>query len=175
MKLYFGLGNPGPKYAKTRHNAGFLWLDWFAKHHDFPEFKEQNKCLVSEKSLNGEKIMLIKPLSFMNLSGHAVSHFVQYYKVPLTDILVIFDDVDLPLGTFRHREKGSAGTHNGMKSIIEQLGTNEFPRLRLGIESRGTHAPEQMALDAFVLDEFRAEEMEELEKVFSLAFPPDFT
>ena len=100
----------------------------------------------------------MKPLTFMNLSGEAVLQLMQFYKIEPKDLLVIYDDVDLPLGTLRYREKGSAGTHNGMKSIVETLATLDFPRLRVGIESRGTTAPEQMPLDVFVLAPFLPEE-----------------
>ena len=158
MKLICGLGNPGSKYDGTRHNAGFDFVDAFARRHDFPEFQEKWKALVSEKSLNGEKVTLMKPLTFMNLSGEAVAKFVNFYKLDKADMVVVYDDVDLPLGTLRYREEGSAGTHNGMKSIIQCLGGQDFPRLRLGVESRGDTAPEQMGLSDFVLAPFLQEE-----------------
>lgn len=158
MKLICGLGNPGPKYEKTRHNVGFRVLDAYAEQEEFPPFEERGKALVSEKGSGSAKVILMKPLTFMNLSGVAVQELIQFYKIDLKDLLVIYDDVDLPLGTLRYREKGSAGTHNGMKSIVETLATLDFPRLRIGIESRGTTAPEQMPLDAFVLAPFLPEE-----------------
>lgn len=158
MKLICGLGNPGEKYARTRHNAGFLFLDRFAEENDFPKFTLKGKSLLSEKGEGHKKVILIKPQTLMNLSGEAVREAMQFYKIDPADLLVVYDDVDLPLGTIRFREKGSAGTHNGMKSIIENIATLDFPRLRLGVESRGVHAPEQMPLDVFVLSPFLSEE-----------------
>lgn len=158
MKLICGLGNPGSKYERTRHNVGFRVLDAYAEQEAFPPFKEQGKALVSEKGTGRDKVILMKPLTFMNLSGEAVLQLMQFYKIEPKDLLVIYDDVDLPLGTLRYREKGSAGTHNGMKSIVETLATLDFPRLRVGIESRGATAPEQMPLDVFVLAPFLSEE-----------------
>jgi len=156
MKLICGLGNPGKKYDGTRHNIGFMLLDSLAEE----DFSEKWNALISESTLNGEKVILIKPTTFMNLSGRAVAKFANFYKIEAKDILITYDDVDLPLGQVRYREKGGAGTHNGMKSIIQELGTQDFPRLRLGIESRGVTAPEQMDLASFVLAPFTKEELE---------------
>lgn len=158
MKLICGLGNPGEKYENSRHNAGFMFLDSFAIKHEFPNFVEKWNALVSEKGLGDEKIILIKPTTFMNLSGEAVLKFFKFYKLHTSDIFLVYDDVDLRLGELRFRDKGGAGTHNGMKSVISLLGTDEFPRLRLGIESRGVSAPELMDLHAFVLTPFSEEE-----------------
>ncbi len=169
MKLLCGLGNPGEKYVNTRHNAGFLFLDAFAKMHGFPPFQEKWGALVSEKGQGDEKTLLLKPLSFMNRSGEVLLHFAQFYKVPLTALCVIYDDVDLPLGTVRFREKGSAGTHNGMKSILHSFGSENFPRLRLGIESREPELLEKMDLADFVLGEFSKEERERLGTAFEEA------
>lgn len=159
MKLICGLGNPGKEYEGTRHNAGFLFVDAWAKKYDFPEFKEKWNALVSEK----DGLLLLKPLTFMNKSGEVLSKFVNFYKLPLEEVVVVYDDVDLPLGTVRFRREGGPGTHNGMKSVIEQLGTESFPRLRLGIESRGQTAPEQMEITDFVLSRFSEEEMKVFE------------
>lgn len=164
MKLICGLGNPGAKYENTRHNAGFLFVDAYAKKNDFPEFTQKGKALISEKGQGFKKVILMKPQTFMNLSGEAVQEVLNFYKIDPKDLMVIYDDVDLPLGSIRYREKGSAGTHNGMKSIIQCLATLNFPRLRLGIESRGTLAPEQMPLDVFVLAPFSQEEKELFQK-----------
>lgn len=169
MKLICGLGNPGPKYENTRHNVGFKVLDAYAKREGFPPFEERGKALISEKGTGRDKIILLKPLTFMNLSGAAVAECLHFYKIPPADLLVIYDDVDLPLGTIRFREKGSAGTHNGMKSIVETLATLDFPRLRIGIESRGETAPEQIPLDAFVLAPFTPEEKDLLQKAIDEA------
>ncbi|MFT7184610.1 MAG: PTH1 family peptidyl-tRNA hydrolase [Oceanicoccus sp.] len=166
MKLICGLGNPGKKYQNTRHNMGFMVIDALA---EGAGFKEKWNALVTEISLHGEKTLLIKPLTFMNLSGQAVAKFANFYKLESIDITIVYDDIDLPLGTLRSRDKGSAGTHNGMKSIIQELGTQEFPRLRLGIESRGESAPEQMDLASFVLAQFTKEESEIVEDSVSKA------
>lgn len=164
MKFLIGLGNPGEKYQNTRHNAGFLFLDYLAAQLGGEGFKVEKK-FKSEICKVGD-LLLVKPQTFMNLSGEALVALVNFYKCPLEDVLVIYDDVDLKLGDFRLRAKGSAGTHNGMKSIIACLGATEFPRLRIGIESRGEHAPAQQDLHSFVLENFREEELLELEKVF---------
>ncbi len=166
MKLLCGLGNPGEKYLNTRHNAGFLFLDAFAHEHDFPEFQEKWGGLVSEKGQGDEKILLLKPLSFMNRSGEVLQRFVQFYKPPLSSVCVVYDDVDLPLGAVRFREKGSAGTHNGMKSVLFSLNTEGVPRLRLGVEAREPEMQDQMALSDYVLGDFSKEEREHLNKSF---------
>ncbi len=160
MRIICGLGNPGPEYAETRHNAGFLFLDDWARKHDFPEFVLKGDALVSEKGQGADKVLLVKPMTFMNRSGEPLSKIVNFYKVPLENLVVVYDDVDLPLGEVRFRVDGSAGTHNGMKSVIQQLGGQGFKRLRLGIESRGKTAPEQMDLSDFVLSRFSDEEWE---------------
>jgi PTH1 family peptidyl-tRNA hydrolase len=173
MKIICGLGNPEKEYDGTRHNVGFRFLDAFAAAHDFPKFGTKGKSLISEKTLefvpgHKEKILLVKPQTFMNLSGEAVQEVLQFYKLPLKDLLVVYDDVDLPLGTVRYREKGSAGTHNGMKSIVETIASIDFPRLRIGIESRGAFegsAPAQMDLTDFVLAPFLKAELPIFEEV----------
>ncbi len=169
MKVICGLGNPGEKYEKTRHNVGFRVLDEFARTHEFPAFEQKGKGLVSEQGQGFKKVILLKPQTFMNLSGEAVQELLQFYKIEPKDLIVVYDDVDLPLGTLRYREKGSAGTHNGMKSIVQCLATLDFPRLRVGIESRGVTAPEQMPLDVFVLAPFLKEEEEGLKTTLSEA------
>lgn len=166
MKLICGLGNPEKQYNGTRHNVGFAFLEAFAKKHDFPAFEKRGNALVSEKGLGKDKIILMLPLTFMNLSGEAVVPLISYYKIELKDFYTVYDDVDLPIGTIRFREKGSAGTHNGMKSVIEHLASLDFPRLRIGIESRGTIAPTAMSLHDFVLAPFLPDEYPLLEKAF---------
>ncbi len=160
MKLIVGLGNIGKEYEGTRHNAGFIALDEFAKLLATPKFKKELKfkALVTTGQFEESKFILAKPTTFMNLSGEAVAAICQFYKIPPTDILVIYDDLDLPVGKLRIRTNGSAGTHNGMKSIVQHLGTNEFPRLRLGIESRGETSPEKQDTSSFVLSKFNKEE-----------------
>ena len=164
MKVICGLGNPGGEYVGTRHNAGFVFLDEWAEKNGFPDWKEKSGALISEKGSGDEKVILVKPQNFMNKSGGPLAAILNFYKVDLADLVVVFDDVDLPLGEVRYRKEGGAGTHNGMKSVIAQLGGGDFPRLRLGVESRGESAPEQMDISDFVLSRFKKEEMEVFEK-----------
>lgn len=166
MKLFVGLGNPGAKYNGTRHNVGFMFLDHLVSTLSASPFAEKWNALVAEGEFLDEKALFIKPSTFMNLSGQAVQKVAQFYKVPIEDIIVIYDDVDLPFESLRFRDKGSAGTHNGMKSIVEHLGTSHFPRLRIGVESRGRFAPEQMDLSSFVLAPFADEEIQLLDGIF---------
>ncbi len=164
MKIICGLGNPGKSHARSRHNVGFMFLDAFAKKHDFPKFEEKGKALVSIKGTGEDKLVLMKPQTFMNLSGEAAAEILNYYKVEAKDFYTVYDDVDLPLGILRFREKGSAGTHNGMKSVIQHLGTMVFPRLRIGIESRGETAPVELDLHDFVLAPFLEDELPVIRK-----------
>jgi peptidyl-tRNA hydrolase, PTH1 family len=160
MKIIVGLGNPGPKYGKNRHNAGFMVIQTLFEKLEGKEWKESNKfkSLIAEVTLNGEKALLVKPMTMMNLSGQAVVKVLSYYKESLENLTIIYDDLDLPLGKIRIREKGSAGTHNGMKSIIQELGSEDFPRVRIGIESRGETAPAQQDTASYVLSDFTKEE-----------------
>jgi PTH1 family peptidyl-tRNA hydrolase len=131
VKLIVGLGNPGPQYRDTRHNVGFWVVDELAKRwHVDGNWREKGEALYLKK---GRDAILAKPLTFMNNSGFAVSHLAQYFQIVDTDTLVIVDEAALPLGRLRARSRGSAGGHNGLKSIIEQLGGQEFPRLRIGV------------------------------------------
>ncbi|MFH1218725.1 MAG: aminoacyl-tRNA hydrolase [Candidatus Peregrinibacteria bacterium] len=157
MKIIVGLGNIGPKYSKTRHNIGFMVLDELSKN-----FEENTKLksLISKK----DDTLLVKPTTLMNRSGEAVQKVLHYYKETPENLTVIYDDIDLPLGEIRIREKGSAGTHNGMKSVIEHLGTENFKRIRIGIESRGKLAPEQQDLASYVLSDFTKEELKTINK-----------
>ena len=133
MRVIVGLGNPGFKYSKTKHNVGFDTIDIFAKRHFVKIRKKEHKALTGECMLNGEKILLVKPQTYMNNSGEAVREIMDYYKADIADILVISDDLTLDIGVLRLRKKGSAGGHNGLKSIINCLGSEEFARLRIGI------------------------------------------
>ena len=179
MKLVVGLGNPGEKYARTRHNAGFMFADLLRQNLGLPEFAMQKKfdALTAEnaqgnfggENSEGEKIILAKPQTFMNDSGKSVSALYHYYKCKPHDLWLIYDDVDLQLGKFRIRQKGSAGTHNGMRSVIAALGFENFPRLRLGIESRGASSPHQQDVSSFVLEPFKADERKLFEKIMKEA------
>ena len=164
MKVICGLGNPEKEYEGTRHNVGWQVVDALAKALQFPDFETHGKMLLSVKGRGNSRVFLMKPLTYMNLSGEAVRELLHFYKIPPADLLVVYDDVDLPLGTLRYRDKGSAGTHNGMKSIIECLATLDFPRLRVGIESRGTLTSAEIPLVDFVLGRFTSEELPVLQK-----------
>ncbi len=133
MKLIAGLGNPGPEYRETRHNIGFLVADELARRWGVDSWREHSGALAAKARVEGEAVLLVKPLTFMNLSGQAVAALAGFYKVEPADVLVVADDVALPLGRLRARRDGGAGGHNGLKSLIEQLGTQAFPRLRVGV------------------------------------------
>ena len=131
--LVGGLGNSGEKFENTRHNVGFLVVDELAGRLDVPVQKLKHKALTNIVRLGGQKVLLMKPVTFMNLSGEAVRPAADFYKVPPDHVLVLSDDTALPLGKLRIRKGGSAGGHNGLKSIIQHLGTDQFPRLRVGV------------------------------------------
>lgn len=133
MKLIVGLGNPGTKYQATRHNIGFITLDEIAKREQSRFNKEIGNAMVSELFVNGEKIMLAKPQTFMNESGRSVDFLMNYFQIDEDELLVIHDDMDLEPGVIRLRQKGSAGGHNGLKSIISYLGNQTFQRIKIGI------------------------------------------
>lgn len=133
MKLFVGLGNPGKKYEHTRHNMGFDVIDLFSDLSQIDVDKEVFHGLMGRGELFDEDIMLFKPTTFMNLSGNAVREVVSYFKIPLEDVIIIFDDMALPPGKIRMRMEGSSGGHKGMQNIIEQLGTDQIKRIRIGI------------------------------------------
>ena len=127
------LGNPGLRYEGTRHNAGFMTADALAKKKNIAINKARFQALTAQCELGGEKVLLMKPQTYMNLSGEAVGQAARFYKIPADHVLVVSDDITLPIGALRIRTKGSAGGHNGLKNIISVLGTEEFPRIRLGV------------------------------------------
>ena len=133
MYLIVGLGNPEEDYANTRHNMGFNVINKLAEKYNIEVKKSKFKALYGMGEIEGQRVILVKPQTFMNLSGESVIEFVNFYKVPEENILVIYDDVDTDPGKIRIRKFGSAGTHNGMKSIVQLLNTNKFPRIRIGI------------------------------------------
>ncbi len=134
MWLIVGLGNPGEEYTKTRHNIGFQCVNEVARRHGLDFSKKQSKARIAEGQIAGQRVALVKPFTFMNLIGQSVVGLCNWYKItPAERLLVIYDDLDLPFGALRLRERGSAGTHNGMKSIVGLLGSQEFPRIRFGI------------------------------------------
>ena len=152
--LIVGLGNPGRKYEKNRHNVGFMAVDRLAALHGISLAKVQNKALTGHGRIANQSVILAKPQTYMNDSGSAVGPLANFYKTPPANVLVIYDELDLPLGALRLREKGGAGGHNGMKSIIAHLG-QEFPRLRLGIG----RPPGQMPPAAYVLQDFGPDDL----------------
>lgn len=165
MKLIAGLGNIGAKYTFTRHNAGFMFADSIAINAGLT-FKENSrlKCLMTRFSNNGEDYILIKPTTFMNLSGEAVRATADYYKISAEDIIVIFDDLSIELGKIRFRPGGSDGGHNGIKSVIQHMGTNNIARLRIGIGPQPS-----VPSEVFVLQNFSQEELDKLKETLSIA------
>ena len=159
MKVVIGLGNPGKKYEKTRHNIGFIAVDSLRKKFNISDEREKFQALVSEKNIDGEKVIFFKPQTFMNLSGNSVIEIINFYKLdPKKDIIVIYDDMDLSFGDIRIREKGSSGGHNGIKSIISHIG-EEFIRIKCGIGAKEKDAVEH------VLGEFNQTEQKDLDEI----------
>ncbi|MGI8190471.1 aminoacyl-tRNA hydrolase [Streptococcus iniae] len=134
VKMIVGLGNPGSKYDNTKHNIGFTAIDQMAKKHGINFTEEKNfKALIGSTFINHEKIYLVKPITFMNNSGISVKALLTYYNISVNDMIIIYDDLDMEVGKIRFRQKGSAGGHNGVKSIIAHIGTQEFDRIKIGI------------------------------------------
>jgi len=157
MKFIIGLGNPGKDYAGTRHNIGFEVVDKLAIDLGIDINKAKHRAHLGEGCLGAHKIMLVKPQTYMNLSGESVRDVLRFYKREPSDIIVVYDDCDLALGQIRIRERGSAGTHNGMKSIIYQLDSDEFIRVRVGIGNK----PPRMELSNYVLGRFAKHELDD--------------
>lgn len=161
MKCIIGLGNIGKVYENTRHNLGFISVDYLSKKFNISIDKKRKKSIYGEGVINGEKISLIKPTTYMNLSGEAIVEIMNWYKIDAKDILVIYDDIDIPLGEVRYKLKGSSGTHNGMRNIIDNIKTEEFARIRIGMENRcGLPIP----LIDYVLQKFSKDELERINK-----------
>lgn len=155
MKLIVGLGNPGREYELTRHNIGFMAIDELAKRWNISLNEQKFKGIFGAGFVNGEKVILLKPLTYMNLSGESIRPLMDYYKIDVEDFVVLYDDLDIPVGKLRLRMKGSAGGHNGVKSTISHLGTQEFQRIRMGIDR-----PENgMKVVDYVLGRFTSEEI----------------
>ena len=133
MKMIAGLGNPGAEYARTKHNVGFMLVDALADRLNAPAWKEDFFSAVTEVRIGGEKVFLVKPLTYMNNSGEAIGPMLSYYKMTADDLTVVHDDMDIPAGTVRIRKKGSSGGHNGIKSIIAHVGGENFARVRIGV------------------------------------------
>lgn len=160
MYLIVGLGNPEGEYSNTRHNMGFDTINHLSKKLNISVTKEKFKGLYGDGVINNEKVILLKPQTYMNLSGESIVKFRDFYKIPNENIIVIYDDIDIELGTIKIRKKGGPGTHNGMKSVISGLQTEDFPRIRVGI---GKPMFKEMMI-AYVIQKIQGEEVEILDK-----------
>lgn len=165
MKCIVGLGNPGSKYEDTRHNIGFMAIDALSEQSGFAVRKRKFNCLYEIGHIAGEKVMLVKPQTFMNLSGEGVRPLIDFYKVDVANIAVIYDDLDLPVGKIRLRQKGGHGGHNGIRSLIDHLGTKNFKRIRLGIGRPEDRTP----VVNYVLQPFAKEETSAIDDVIAEA------
>jgi PTH1 family peptidyl-tRNA hydrolase len=169
MRLIVGLGNPGKKYSRNRHNVGFQCLNYFARPHHIRFWHRQCHARVGVGKISGEKLLLARPGTFMNLSGKSVACLVHKHKIPLSNLLVIYDDLDLPLGKIRLRQGGSSGGHKGMNSIVSALGSGNFPRIRVGIgrpQVDGQSLSED-AVISYVLSDFSRQEEEMINPVIA--------
>ena len=163
MKIIVGLGNPGKEYEKTNHNIGFLFIEFLENKYNFSVTKKMCDSLICETTFEGEKVVFVKPQTYMNLSGNAVQKLKKWYKCDSKDIIIIYDDIDIDFETIRFRATGSGGSHNGMKNIIECLNTKDIPRIRVGIG--GLRHPNDDLKD-FVLSRFNKEQLEKLQNTF---------
>ena len=161
MKLIVGLGNPGKEYIRTRHNIGFMVIDNYLGE---VKWQEKFNSLFFEMHKDNEKVIFVKPLTYVNLSGSAVYNFMSYYKINLEDVLIVHDDLYLNVGDYKLKKNSGAGGHNGLKSIIERLGTNEFVRLKIGISNN-----KMMDTADYVLGKITSVEMKKMEKVYSVS------
>ncbi|WDV45556.1 aminoacyl-tRNA hydrolase [Clostridiaceae bacterium M8S5] len=160
-----GLGNPGSKYSDTKHNVGFNTIDCIAQKYSVKLNKIKFKSVYGETNIEGNKVILVKPQTYMNNSGISVMELLKYTNIPVQNLIVIYDDIDIDLGTIRIRKKGSAGSHNGMKSIIYHIKNDDFPRIRIGIGR-----PNQgQDLAYFVLNKFNKEEREKIDEIVEIA------
>ena len=165
MKCIIGLGNPGKKYKQTRHNIGFLVIDELCNRNHLNLAKNKFKCNYETDMVHQEKVLFVQPQTFMNLSGEGIRPLIDFYKIAIEDIIVIYDDLDLPVGKIRLREKGGHGGHNGIRSLIEHLGTKDFKRIRVGI-GRPTNA---QPIVNYVLQPFAKTEMDDVNHAIMIA------
>lgn len=163
--IIVGLGNPGEQYENTRHNIGFKVVDKVAEKLGIHISKEKFNGMVGEGMYNGKKVILLKPTTYMNLSGSSVVDIVDFYKVPLSELLVVYDDIDIEVGKIRIRPEGSSGTHNGMRNISDMLASHDFPRIRVGTGKPG----EGVDLADYVLEKFPEEEREAMKNSVEMA------
>ncbi|MBS4537594.1 aminoacyl-tRNA hydrolase [Clostridium sp. D2Q-11] len=161
MYAVIGLGNPGKKYNYTKHNVGFDAIDCLAQRNNVKVIKIKHQAIYGEFNLSGEKVILVKPQTYMNNSGVSVKSLVEYYKIPIKNIIVLYDDIDIDIGSLRIRKKGSAGSHNGMRSIIYHLKDDNFPRVRIGIGK----PQENRDLVDHVLGGFNKEDREKVDDI----------
>lgn len=160
MKLIVGLGNPGKKYEQTRHNIGFMFLDYYASRLNV-KFNPKANYQLAETNISGEKVLLLKPQTFMNLSGEAVHSVCKFYKIDIADVIVVYDDLDMDFGKLRVKDNSSAGGHNGIKNIINHMHTQQFMRIKVGINS-----PYKADVKSFVLSKFSKAELAELNNLY---------
>ena len=165
MYLVVGLGNPEGEYANTRHNMGFDAINHLSKRLNINVNKEKFKGMYGDTIINGEKVILLKPQTYMNLSGESIIQFKQFYKIPPENIIVIYDDIDVDVGKIKIRKKGGSGSHNGMKSVVKELQSEDFPRIRVGI---GKPILKEMMI-GYVLEKLNGNEREILEESTKLA------
>jgi len=163
--LLVGLGNPGRAYRKNRHNVGFMLMDRLAERMNQSFSRVESQALLTKANYKGRRILLAKPQTFMNLSGQSVGALVRYYKIPLGNLLVAYDDVDIPFDTLRLRSEGGSGGHKGMQSIIQRLGGQGFPRVRIGIG----RPPGRMEASDYVLQDFSSQELDMLPMILDRA------
>lgn len=161
MKLIVGLGNPGKEYEHTRHNVGFDVIDLFCKKYNIEANRKKFKGMYADGIIAGERILILKPMTYMNLSGESISEVLKFYKISNDNIIIVYDDISLEVGRLRIRDKGSAGGHNGIKSIIAHLGSDVFPRIKIGVGQ-----PSKDDLVSHVLGKFSKDESEKLNEVF---------
>ncbi len=160
MKLIVGLGNPGRGYANNRHNAGFICLNYFARTQDIRFNKKQGQARIGIGEIAGNKVVVARPQTYMNLSGQSVSHLIKKFDINLDDLLVIHDDLDLPLGKIRISKGSGSGGHKGVESIITYLDSQAFPRIRVGVGRPATTEPSEADIIAYVLSDFTRDERE---------------
>lgn len=169
MYIIAGLGNPTKEYENTRHNVGFAVIDRLADKYNIDVSERKHRGFCGKGMIEGQKVLLVKPQTFMNLSGESIRSVMDYYKITPEELIVIYDDISLNPGQLRIRKKGSAGGHNGMKNIIAHLGTSEFPRIKVGVGEK----PPQMDLKDYVLSRFSKGEQEQMEEAFGEAAEAD--
>ena len=164
MKLIVGLGNPGREYENTRHNIGFMILDEYARRYNIKDFKNKFNGSYAKVYRNGEYFILLKPLSYMNLSGTVVKKFASFFKIKPEDILVIHDDLDLPVGKIKVKFKGSSGGHNGIQNIIDNLKTEVFPHFKIGIDK-----DENIMYKDYVIGKFSKSDLDKINKIYDFS------